>query len=277
MTQRVEPRLKKEKKFKFDVNTHADDPKLPGVFVFCGSRGSGKTYACIQMCKHFEDQGYITRTFLVCPTSQSNTMYSNLDTLSKSDTCEDERYFQMFLEHVVSEVKKDWREYDEYVSYAKIYMRYRRGDPFLTLKESSLLEKRGGAAPIPLEKPSHMLIVDDAQGTGLYSTCRRDIVAHITIKHRHIPLSICFLMQSWMGLPRTIRLNGTHVLLYKTGDIKQLEQIYSAFGNYVSWDDFYHMYQTATNKPHGFLYMDTVPKSENTRFRDGFNEYFVLK
>ena len=43
---------------KYDIDTHKDDPKLPGVFVFCGSRGSGKTYACVQMCKHFEDQGY---------------------------------------------------------------------------------------------------------------------------------------------------------------------------------------------------------------------------
>ena len=44
---------------KYDIDTHKDDPKLPGVFVFCGSRESGKTYACVQMCKHFEDQGYI--------------------------------------------------------------------------------------------------------------------------------------------------------------------------------------------------------------------------
>ena len=29
---------------KYDIDTHKDDPKLPGVFVFCGSRGSGKTY-----------------------------------------------------------------------------------------------------------------------------------------------------------------------------------------------------------------------------------------
>ena len=82
-------------------------------------------------------------------------------------------------------------------------------------------------------------------------------------------------MQSWTGLPRVIRLNATHFMLFKTGDVKQLEQIYSAFGNLVSWDDFLVMYKDAVSKPHGFLYIDTNPKSEDKRFRDGFNEYFL--
>ena len=82
-------------------------------------------------------------------------------------------------------------------------------------------------------------------------------------------------MQSWTGLPRVIRLNATHFMLFKTGDAKQLEQIYSAFGNLVSWDDFLVMYKDAVAKPHGFLYIDTNPKSDEKRFRDGFNNYFL--
>ena len=132
-------------------------------------------------------------------------------------------------------MKKDWKEFNDYKAYAKLYVRYRRGDPFLTLKEKYEIEKRGGTPPIPVEIPAHMLIVDDAQGTDLYTTCWKDLMSHCTIKHRHIPISICFLMQSWMGLPRVIRLNGTHFLLYKTNDRRQLEQIYSGFGNHVTW------------------------------------------
>ena len=92
------------------------------------------------------------------------------------------------------------------------------------------IEKRGYAPPQHMEKPSHLLIVDDAQGTDLYTTCRKDLMSHMTIKHRHIPITLCFLMQSWTGLPHVIRLNATHFMLFKTGDVNQLEQIYSAFG-----------------------------------------------
>ena len=195
---------------KYDIDTHKDDPKLPGVFVFCGSRGSGKTYACVQMCKHFEDQGYTSRTFLISTT------------LTYNDICENDKFFQLFLQHIIVEVKKDWKEFNDYNGYAKLYVRYRRGDPFLTLKEMYEIEERGGTPPIPVEIPAHMLIVDNAQGTDLYTTCWKDLMSHCTIKHRHIPISICFLMQSWMGLPQVIRLNGTHFLLYKTNERRQL-------------------------------------------------------
>ena len=44
---------------KYVIETAANDPKLPALFVFCGSRGSGKTYACVAMVKHFEKMKYI--------------------------------------------------------------------------------------------------------------------------------------------------------------------------------------------------------------------------
>ena len=49
----------KNSKSKYFINTAPTDPKLPGLFVFCGSRGSGKTYACVAMCSHFEKKHYI--------------------------------------------------------------------------------------------------------------------------------------------------------------------------------------------------------------------------
>ena len=64
---------------KYVIETAANDPKLPALFVFCGSRGSGKTYACVAMVKHFEKMKYITRTFLICPTKQSNDISKSQD------------------------------------------------------------------------------------------------------------------------------------------------------------------------------------------------------
>ena len=48
----------KSGKSKYVIDTAPDDPKLPGLFVFCGSRGSGKAYSCVAMVKHFEKMGY---------------------------------------------------------------------------------------------------------------------------------------------------------------------------------------------------------------------------
>ena len=78
-------------------------------------------------------------------------------------------------------------------------------------------------------------------------------------------------MQSWSGLPTVIRLNATHFIIYKTGDLKQLKQIYENFGIYVNFDE---VYEYAVYQPHRFLFIDTDPKDSSVRFRSGFNEFF---
>ena len=147
----------------------------------------------------------------------------------------------------------------------------------LDLKERTFLDSRAGTPPQDITRPSHMLIVDDCQGTDMYTMCRRDLMNHMTIKHRHIPLTTCYLVQSWTGLPRVIRLNATHFLIYKTGNKKQLSQIYDNFATFVTEAEFLEVYQHATSQPYGFLYIDTDPKEPHMRFRNGFNEFFDLK
>ena len=265
----------KEKVSKYAISTKKDDVSLPGVIVFSGTRGSGKTYACISLMRHFEKMGYITRTFLLCPTRQSNDLYSNLRTLDPRDSYEDENKFQEDLKHVIDEVKKDWRLYDECSEHWRIVHKAQMFPSRLTLKEQSFLESMGGQALRPCRKPSHMLIIDDAQGTGLYSNARQDVLTHMVIKHRHIPISITMLAQSWVGKPRAIRLNTTQFAVFKTGDRTQLKQIYDTFANTVEYEQFERIYKTATEEPHGFLFIDTVPKKEYKRFRSGFNKYIA--
>ena len=90
-------------------------------------------------------------------------------------------------------------------------------------------------------------------------------------------MTICYLVQSWTGLPRVIRLNATHFLIYKTGNKRQLSQIYDNFATFVTEDQFLEAYKYATSKPYGFLYIDTDPKEPSMRFRSGFNEFIDIK
>ena len=268
----------KQHKSKYVIETEREDPKLPALFVFCGSRGSGKTYACVAMVKHFEKKHYITRTFLICPTKQSNDIFRNLKTLNDNvDVCDDETKCKHSLNNILTEIKKEWHHYEKEQEYKKVYIKNIKKPHKLDLKERTLLDSRTGTPPQDLTRPSHMLIVDDCQGTDMYTMCRRDLMNHMTIKHRHIPLTICYLVQSWTGLPRVIRLNATHFLIYKTGNKKQLSQIYENFGTYVSEKEFMDVYEYATQEPHGFLYIDTDPKEPYMRFRSGFNEFIELK
>ena len=191
----------KQKESKFAVKTGKDDISLPAVIVFSGSRGSGKTYSCIALMRHFEKKHYITKTFLLCPTRHSNDLYTNLKTLDEKDCFEDENTFGVALHQILTTVQKEWNDYNAELEYKKVFLKAHRNHLALTLREQNTLQFRQGEPLKNVQKPSHLLIVDDAQGTDLYSNARRDLLTHIVIKHRHIPITITLLAQSWTGIP----------------------------------------------------------------------------
>jgi len=270
---RVNPKLK-NKKFKYEIETAEEDIRLPCLAMFCGARGTGKSYNSIALAKHFEDQKYITRTFLISPTLQSNLMFKNLKTLDDLDCCESTENFELALNQILERVHEDWEEYETEEMYTTIYKKARKGKE-LTAKEEKVLEENDMREPEVLKKPAHLLIIDDMQGTELYKNGNKnDLLKSIGIRHRHIPLSIFFLLQSWHAMPRALRLNATHFAVFKTGDKKQIYQIWEHFGTLVPFQEFMEMYKAATADPHGFLFIDTVPKKEMYRFRKGYNEIF---
>ena len=76
-----------------------------------------------------------------------------------------------------------------------------------------------------------MLILDHCQAPSVYTLAQAGMLNHLSIKHRHILVAFCFLVQSWVGVPRAKRLNATKCLIFKTSDIMRLDQIYSKFVN----------------------------------------------
>ena len=119
-------------------------------------------------------------------------------------------------------MQKEWDDYNSELEYKNVFLKTHRNHSVLTLREQNTLEFRQGKPLKKLQKPSHLLIVDDAQGTDLYSNARRDLLTHMVIKHRHIPITITLLAQSWTGIPRVIRLNTTQFAVFKTGDKNQM-------------------------------------------------------
>ena len=206
----------------FVIKVDDEDFKLPGIFTFVGNTGSGKTYSCVALNKYFENKKYTTRTFLVSATHPSNPIYKNLTTLDKEDVYDPS---VKALQKVLDDVKDMWKKYKEYKDYCKVYAKYLKHPDFLTVREQMVLEFNNYEPMKTVERPRCMIIMDDVQGMGMYSQNPNNIITHMTIKHRHIPLSMCFLVQSWTGLPRVLRLNTTVFVLFETSDIKQLTQM----------------------------------------------------
>ena len=255
----------------FVIKVDAEDFKLPGIFTFVGNTGSGKTYSCVALNKYFEHKRYTTRTFLVSATHPSNPIYKNLSTLEDDDVHDPS---VQVLQKILEQVKEMWKKYKEYKEYCKVFANYMKHPDFLTVREQMVLEFNNYEPMKAVERPRCMIIMDDVQGMGMYSQNPNNIITHMTIKHRHIPLSMCFLVQSWTGLPRVLRLNTTVFVLFETSDLKQLTQMYESFGNLVDKEVFFHMFKISTSKYKGFLVVDKEPSDERRRYRDGFHSPF---
>lgn len=278
-------RLKKEKetrtslknfKSPYVIKTDKNDPLLPSIFTYCGARGSGKTYAAVSMLRSFEKKGYITRSFLICPTHKSNRIFENLKTLDEMDCCDEEGKFSKAMNDLMDQIKSDWQIFEDEKKYLKVYKKYVRKSHSLKFEEESLLEQENYRRPEKLKQPGHMVIFDDCQNTSVYSNnVRNNLLQHLAIKHRHIPVSICFLVQSWAGLPKTLRLNSVVFLLFKTGNRRELYWIWENFGASIEFEQFMEMYSHAVEEKHSFLYIDTAPKKDYMRFRKGFNKYLL--
>ena len=131
------------------------------------------------MVNHFEKKGYITRTFLICPTRGSNDVFNNLSTLQDLDVCDNEKNGNVALEQVLMRIQDDWHRYTNLLKYNKLYKKYLNNKDLLSFKEERLLEEYGYVKPPVPVRPSHMLIIDDMAGSDIYSNNRKnDILNH---------------------------------------------------------------------------------------------------
>jgi hypothetical protein len=77
------------------------------------------------------------------------------------------------------------------------------------------------------------------------------------------------------GLPRGIRSQATWIMLFKTKDAKELDDVAEECSGEISKEKFYEVYDEATQGEHNFLFIDFHPKEKHMMFRKNFNKYLT--
>eukprot|EP00959_Pyramimonas_sp_CCMP1952_P302310 6325514-Pyramimonas_sp.AAC.1 len=79
-----------------------------------------------------------------------------------------------------------------------------------------------------------------------------------------------------MGLPKSIRTNLTHMLVFKNKNINELKAISAECAGEVDEEQFFKLYERAIIEPHDFLFIDFAKKkSHPSMFRRNFNEWLI--
>ena len=108
---------------------------------------------------------------------------------------------------------------------------------------------------------SQLLIVDDC-GTSLKHSI--ELLSEMAMNHRHMNLSIIILTQYTISLPKSIRAQVSHPVIFKPSN-QDLETIHKEYLLELSKNKFRHLINFVFKEKHDFLIID---RSSNTYYKN---------
>ena len=94
------------------------------------------------------------------------------------------------------------------------------------------------------------------------------IVTELFIRGRKLNISLVFITQSYLKVPKDVRLNATHFYIMKIPNKRELQQIALNHSSDISTKYFIEIHKKCTVEPYSFLFNDTTFASDNPlRFR----------
>ena len=89
------------------------------------------------------------------------------------------------------------------------------------------------------------------------------IVTKLFLRGRKLNISLVFITQSCLAVPKNIRLNSTHYFVMKIPNKRELQQIAFNHSSDIDFQDFMNLYKKCPEKPYSFLVNDTTVASDN--------------
>ena len=269
--------------------TAPDMPKMHCVTVFVGKRAAGKSVAAINL---IEKMNY-DYTIAVSPTMDSNKeIMSRLNIEHTFDDPDDLTCIDKIKE-IVNEEARDLERYKhEMKEYNKLMRDIREGqrvgdELMLKFFDNDFVKPKHRWNG---KKPRICVIFDDMLGSLIYSRPRK--INALSTYSRHlgqleeggsIGVSLFFLIQSFKcqtgGLNRVIRNQCTQLIIFKTKDNKELDDIADSCGGEISKEQFIQVYDYAieTGGDHPFLFIDLHKKPNHpSMFRVNFDKFIIL-
>lgn len=280
----------------FAHETHDDLPRMHQQVLCVGKRGSGKTICIVNLIEKMQ----YDRIFVISPTFKSNISIMEQLNIDEDDVYEDTEDINI-IDDIKRKIEEEAEEYDLFHEKMREYKK------FLALQSrkedipDDLLMLFFDGTTETFTKPYHWLngkrprlalLCDDILGSKLFTKGLRKM-NNLAILHRHcgpvesqgggaLGISIFYLAQSYTiqhgGISQCIRNNCTSLILFKTKNEREYKKIVEECSGEVDADTFDKMYKYATDKPHGFLFIDFHPKEcHPSQFRCNFDEFLGIE
>ena len=99
----------------------------------------------------------------------------------------------------------------------------------------------------------------------------QQVLKELFIRCSKLNISPCFLTQSYFSVPKHVRLNCTHYIIFTLNNKRELQNIAINHSADIDYKDFVKIYRDCTKEPYNFLTIDTTQPVDKI-FKKNFND-----
>ena len=107
-------------------------------------------------------------------------------------------------------------------------------------------------------KRKGLIVFDDMISHAMSDKKAQQVLKDLFIRWRKLNISLCFLTQSYFSVPKDVRLNCTHYIIFKLNNKRELQNIAINHSADIDYKDFIEIYKKCTKEPFNFLTIDTT-------------------
>jgi hypothetical protein len=258
-----------------------------------GKRSSGKTVITVNIIERMK----YDRIFIVSPTIQSNKALLDMLRIDPDDIYDPDDLEA--LDDIKRKIDEERDLYEKYLADMKKYNEFKRqldsNNPIFRIPDETLLMFfQNGSFQRPKHKwggrrPHMAVLFDDVMGSLLFTKGIRKL-NKMTIFHRHLGqlekggalgCSLYFLVQSYKaqsgGISKCIRNQATTLVLFRTKNEKELQEVQEECSGEIDKEQFYQIYEQATEGEHNALVIDLHYKKDihPSGFRKNLDTFLI--
>ena len=105
-----------------------------------------------------------------------------------------------------------------------------------------------------IRKRKVLIVFDDMIADIMTNKKFQAIIKELFIRRRKLNISFVFITQSYFSVPKEVRLNTTHYVIFKVNNRRELQQIGIDHSADIDYKDFLNIHRNCTKEPYFTFY-----------------------
>ena len=105
-----------------------------------------------------------------------------------------------------------------------------------------------------IRKRKVLIVFDDMIADIMTNKKFQAIIKELFIRRRKLNISFVFITQSYFSVPKEVRLNTTHYVIFKVNNRRELQQIGIDHSADLDYKDFLNIHRNCTKEPYFTFY-----------------------